>query len=81
MHDLRGRARAPFVCPTARGSGVAARLLRDWEARLLSAGVTKTWLGCVVGGDRAARFFEREGWMRAGPCVSVAEVSTGAFKI
>ncbi|MEM1384661.1 MAG: GNAT family N-acetyltransferase [Pseudomonadota bacterium] len=51
-----------FVAREARGTGVAARLMRDAEAQLAAAGQTAAWIACVVGNERAARFYEKEGW-------------------
>ena len=48
-----------YVAREARGSGVAAALLADGEARLAERGVTTAWLACAVGNDRAARFYEK----------------------
>jgi GNAT superfamily N-acetyltransferase len=48
-----------FVARAARGSGLAARLLADGEARLRAAGVTLARLA------RAIRFYEKHGWLRA----------------
>jgi ribosomal protein S18 acetylase RimI-like enzyme len=45
-----------YVAAEARGSGVAAALVADAEARLAEDGVELAWLACAVGNDRAARF-------------------------
>jgi ribosomal protein S18 acetylase RimI-like enzyme len=55
-----------YVAPEARGTGVAAVLVADAEARLAKRGVEVAWLACAVGNDRAARFYEKCGWRRAG---------------
>src|SRR5262245_51021402 len=55
-----------FVAPEARGSGVAAALIADAEARLAERGVETAWLACAVGNHRAARFYEKSGWRLAG---------------
>jgi ribosomal protein S18 acetylase RimI-like enzyme len=55
-----------YVASVARGSGVAAALLADGEARLADAGVTTAWLACAIGNERAARFYEKHGWRRSG---------------
>lgn len=55
-----------FVAAEARGSGVAAVLLADGEARLVAAGVKTAWLACAIGNDRAARFYGKHGWQRRG---------------
>ena len=51
-----------FVAPAARGTGLAARLLADGEARLRAAGVETGRIACAVGNDRALRFYARHGW-------------------
>jgi RimJ/RimL family protein N-acetyltransferase len=33
-------------------------------------GVQTAWLSCAIGNDRAARFYEKSGWRRAGTFVS-----------
>lgn len=51
-----------FVDAPARGSGAAAALLADGEARLKAAGVRTAWLACAVGNARAAAFYRKQGW-------------------
>jgi GNAT superfamily N-acetyltransferase len=68
-----------FVAPEARGSGVAAALIADAEARLAARGVETAWLACAIGNDRAARFYEKSGWRLAGTVVNPAETSSGPF--
>jgi ribosomal protein S18 acetylase RimI-like enzyme len=70
-----------FVAPSARGSGVAAALLADGEARLAACRVRTAWLACAIGNDRAARFYEKNGWRRVGTMVNYAETSNGAFPL
>src|ERR1700741_805439 len=55
-----------FVAAPARGTGAAAALISDAEARLSDKGVETAWLACAIGNDRAARFYERQGWRRVG---------------
>jgi GNAT superfamily N-acetyltransferase len=64
-----------YVARAARGTGLAATLLRDAEARLRAAGITEACLDCAAGNDRAARFYTREGWQRVGQA-SVAAHAT-----
>jgi len=54
-----------FVARQARGKGVAAALLADGEARLARRGIATAWLACAIGNDRAARFYEKHGWVNA----------------
>ena len=53
-----------YVSARARGTGVAAVLMADAEARLASLGLETAWLACAVGNNRAARFYEKNGWLR-----------------
>ena len=52
-----------YVGPAARGKGVAQALMQDGEARIKAAGHNLAWLSCAVGNDRAARFYEKSGWV------------------
>ncbi|HEY6942482.1 GNAT family N-acetyltransferase [Dokdonella sp.] len=70
-----------FVARTARGSGIAATLVADAEAGLATRGVRVAWLACAIGNQRAARFYERCGWRRAGTMVSRLQVPTGPFDL
>lgn len=70
-----------FVSPEARGTGAAAALIADAEARLAERGVQTAWLACAVGNDRAARFYEKSGWRLAGTAVNPAETSSGPFPL
>jgi GNAT superfamily N-acetyltransferase len=55
-----------YVSARARGTGVAAALMADAEALLADSGVGIAWLACAIGNERAARFYEKCGWHRAG---------------
>jgi GNAT superfamily N-acetyltransferase len=70
-----------FVSPEAHGSGVAAALIADAEARLAARGVALAWLACAVGNMRAARFYEKSGWRNAGTFVMQSETSNGPFPV
>src|SRR5438034_3862847 len=50
-----------YVAEASRGSGAAAVLIADAEARLAERGVGVAWLACAIGNDRAARFYEKCG--------------------
>lgn len=68
-----------FVSAEARGSGVAAALMADAEARLSAGGVETAWLACAIGNERAARFYEKCGWHRVGTMVNQLETLAGSF--
>jgi GNAT superfamily N-acetyltransferase len=70
-----------FVSPESRGSVVAVALIDDAEARLRDAGVSTAWLACAIGNHRAARFYEKRGWQRAGTVMNMAETSDGPFAL
>jgi GNAT superfamily N-acetyltransferase len=70
-----------FVSSSARGSGVAAVLMADAEAHLRESGVRTAWLACAIGNGRAARFYEKCGWLRTGTMTDDVEVPGGTFAL
>jgi ribosomal protein S18 acetylase RimI-like enzyme len=66
-----------YVSAEVRGTGAAAALVADAEAGLAARGATIAWLACAVGNERAARFYEKCGWRRAGTVAYEAEASIG----
>jgi len=70
-----------YLSAAARGSGVAALMMADAEARLAERGVRLAWLACAVGNDRAARFYEKCGWRRAATVVNDADTTSGPFPL
>jgi ribosomal protein S18 acetylase RimI-like enzyme len=56
-----------YVDRAARGSGVAAVLLREAERQVEAAGYPRIWLAVAKGNARARRFYERAGWVDEGP--------------
>jgi ribosomal protein S18 acetylase RimI-like enzyme len=70
-----------FVSSASRGTGVAAVLLSDAEARLAEEGVEVAWLACAIGNDRAARFYEKHGWRRTGTMINRLETAEGVFPL
>ncbi len=56
-----------FVARAHRGTGVAAVLLKEGERQVAAAGHCEPWLAVVEGNARARRFYERCGWLDAGP--------------
>ena len=67
-----------YVWAETRGTGVAAALVADAEARLAADGVELARLACAVGNERAARFYEKCGWRRAGTVVYQPDAANGA---
>ena len=70
-----------FVSKPARGTGVAAALIADAESRLSQSGVHTAWLTCAIGNNRAARFYEKCRWIRAGIVTEYVEVPGGTFAL
>src|SRR5262245_36416978 len=70
-----------YVSAAARGSGVAAALIADAEARIAARGYRTAWLACAIGNERAARFYEKCGWHRAGTFVSELETTAGVIPL
>jgi len=70
-----------YVSSAARGSGIAAALTADAEARMAKRGVQTAWLACAIGNERAARFYEKHGWRRIGTMVSQLETQEGIFPL
>jgi ribosomal protein S18 acetylase RimI-like enzyme len=70
-----------YISSEARGSGLAAALILDAEARLSEAGVRQAWLACAIGNERAARFYEKCGWSRTETVTEHLEVTGGTFPL
>lgn len=70
-----------FVSAQSRGSGVAGALIADAEARLSESGVETAWLACAIGNERAARFYEKCGWHKAGTMVNELDTANGIFPL
>ncbi|WP_171070415.1 GNAT family N-acetyltransferase [Methylobacterium terricola] len=51
-----------FLDAHARGSGSARSLIEAAESGLRAQGVAEAELHCLVGNERAKRFYERGGW-------------------
>ena len=67
-----------YVSAEARGTGAAAALMADAESRLAGGGVELAWLACAGGNERAARFYEKCGWCRAGTVTYQPDAANGA---
>jgi ribosomal protein S18 acetylase RimI-like enzyme len=70
-----------YVDREARGTGVAAMLLRKAEAEIRTAGHRHAWLAVVAGNQRARSFYSRLGWRDSGPMTYLAETEAGAFAV
>lgn len=70
-----------YVERSARGSGVAARLLRHGEGLVRENGFPVAWLAVVAGNDRARRFYEREGWHDTGAVDYQASTGNGTIGV
>jgi ribosomal protein S18 acetylase RimI-like enzyme len=70
-----------YVDRTARGTGVAAMLLRKAEAEIRSAGYRRAWLAVVAGNQRARSFYSRLGWRDSGPISYMAETAAGPLAV
>lgn len=53
---------ALYVAPDFRGSDLATNLMRATEQEMAGEGILEGELHCVIGNDRARRFYERLGW-------------------
>ena len=78
MHDQLYQL---YVGPAARGSGIAAMLLADGERRIAATGATSAWLACAIGNERAAKFYEKNGWLRAGFMTNKLPTPDGVFAL
>ena len=69
-----------YVDASARGSGTAAALL-DLGEEIVRRTHDRAWLAVVAGNVRARRFYERRGWVDAGPFDYSAETDEGTFTV
>jgi len=70
-----------YLAAEARGTGAAMVLMRDAEAQLASEGTATAWLSCAIGNARAARFYEKAGWVKARVMVDHTETTDGPFAL
>ena len=66
-----------FVLPEWRGRGIADALMVATETELVKSGVIDGELHCLVGNDRARRFWERLGWTHSGEIIEPAFDAAG----
>ena len=69
-----------YVAPEARGTGAAAVLMADAEARLSEAH-DSAFLHCALGNARARRFYERMGWRFAGTETAMLRSTEGPYPL
>jgi GNAT superfamily N-acetyltransferase len=55
-----------FVDAPRRGTCIASSLLRASEIEMVKEGAAEAELHCVIGNERARRFYERMGWHHRG---------------
>jgi GNAT superfamily N-acetyltransferase len=70
-----------YVSARHRGAGIAAALMADVEKGLRTRGYRKGWLACAIGNTRAARFYEKQGWVRTATIDYDAVTPDGSFPI
>ncbi len=76
---LEGRELYQFYVDAGfQGKGVAARLMAEAEAALPRGSV---WLACSVGNARAARFYEKCGWVLADTITYEVEATDGPLPV
>ena len=69
-----------YVSAAARGTGVAATLMRHAE-QVIARRFDVAWLSVAVGNARARRFYERSGWSDAAALDYRAEIEGGTLPV
>lgn len=70
-----------YVAPRAQGSGVAQALMHHAEETIRTAGHRSAWLACTIGNTKAARFYEKCGWINVGATPVQLETAAGPFTL
>jgi GNAT superfamily N-acetyltransferase len=70
-----------YVEKAHRGTGVAAALLGEAERRMANLGVGTAELHCILGNERARRFYERAGWAHAGKAIEPVAGPNGPVEL
>ncbi|MBO9451852.1 GNAT family N-acetyltransferase [Tropicibacter sp. R16_0] len=78
---LKDEINQMYVSAQARGTGLAADLIQNGELRIRDAGHETAWLACAVGNDRAARFYEKRGWVNARTETLRFETQDGSYPL
>ena len=67
-----------YVSTAFQRAGTATQMMHEAETAL---GDGPKWLACSVGNDRAARFYEKTGWVRAGVIPYEVETAEGPLVV
>ena len=70
-----------YVAAEARGTGLAAALLADGEARIAAAGHATARLDVADGNARATRFYAKNGWQAQGLVDVDLHTTSGPFRL
>lgn len=70
-----------YVAPQGRGRGMAADLMADAEMAMAAQGHATAWLVCAIGNARAARFYEKAGWINKGERLDTLETLNGPYEL
>ena len=71
-------SRADVCCITARGRGLASRLMQQLEVHALASGISLLVLDTLAGSD-AEQFYQQRGWHRAGQIPDYAAAPDGSL--
>lgn len=70
-----------YVAPDARGTGLAAALIAEGEARIRAAGHARARLAVIPENRRAIAFYTRQGWRIAEEAIFPAETLGEPFPL
>lgn len=70
-----------YVSAAARGTGMARDLILDAETSIASRGHARAWLSCAADNARAARFYEKSGWVNMGARMVDLDTSAGKYPL
>ena len=70
-----------YVSTAHRGSGLASELITASEVEMARLGTKVAELHCIVGNDRARRFYERMSWQHCGEIQELVSGSSGLVAV
>ena len=70
-----------YVSPMFRGVGLALRLMSDAEDHFRREGYKRVWLACAIGNERAAKFYNKAGWIKVRTEKLEFDTATGTFPL